>query len=357
MSDIDFDELDRAVSKYVGSTSSNDDASPVSTPPSIPEAAQESVPVMSGSNDNSVISSSTALPKRRSSGRFMDVVHPSSDMGTGKASGESEKSTLPPSSDIKRTAPTLEPLDQSAELDETPSSFKDKEEVSDENKETEKPTHEWPDPITVGSTSQKEEAPSTPTEEPPLFLPNAKVEKRPLGGVPKDKLDAALPSEEPEMKNDVLESSQDENKANAPEPELPPELEKDLVAIEAGEAPEIPQETEKTTPSPEVSQDEKPLSVPEKKDEAPRPEPTHELLATGSIPQQYKTPPIKRETEAAEPDHPAFLNADHYEKAPATTPAKPKSKAAAIFQWIFIILGLLFLGGTLGAAFFVFVNR
>lgn len=118
MSDFDFDELDRAVSGALGG---EEPASPRPAEPTAP-AAQE----------KPVEKPAPTPAMRRSSGRFMDVVHPSSDMRG-------------------RSAPPA-PVTQS--------------------------------PVVAPAASPEPDEPTPEVVEPAgsPFLPGAKVEKRPLGG-------------------------------------------------------------------------------------------------------------------------------------------------------------------------------
>lgn len=99
----------------------------------------------------------TAAPKRPSSGRFMDVVHPSSDM---KTAGSTPSLSVP-----ERTQPVMPrpvaPAPAPAQRIDTPP--------------TPAPFVTPPAPTVLPET-QPDPKPLTP------FLPDAKVEKRPLGG-------------------------------------------------------------------------------------------------------------------------------------------------------------------------------
>lgn len=148
MSDFDFNELDKAVTGALG----ND------VPSSQPEAPepiepQETTPapVIPASEP---VKQTTPPAIRRGSGRFMDVVHPSSDMRS--SSRPARGAFTPPAT----TSANNEPL-QSAEAP-----------LNDE--------------VAPSEGSQQDDASSVvgewskPLESP--FLPDAKVEKRPLGG-------------------------------------------------------------------------------------------------------------------------------------------------------------------------------
>lgn len=103
MKDFDFDELDKAVTSALGTTGSAapDEATvSVKTTPLVREAT----PTVDRS-----------LPARRSSGRFMDVVHPSSDM---RASSDAPRSLVTPPR-VEETVPS-EPLPQPNTEEEAP---------------------------------------------------------------------------------------------------------------------------------------------------------------------------------------------------------------------------------------------
>ena len=77
MKDLDFDELDRAVNSAINPQPAAP-AEPVAEPPA-PETEPAVEPVTEPPAPTPVVSSPSPAA-RRSSGRFMDVVHPSSDM-------------------------------------------------------------------------------------------------------------------------------------------------------------------------------------------------------------------------------------------------------------------------------------
>ena len=223
MQDIDFDELDRAVSS-------------VTNPPkaAIPDSTGESVTVKT-------VPPAPATPPaaKRTSGRFMDVVHPSSDMRSSSHE-RSEPRPPEPATPVRST--------------------------------------EWPDPLDFhGFTGNeldepKEEAPaSTPEEDAatPLetpFLSNTKVEKRPLGAFSAEgSVAPELPPVPPKEEEPLLE---------APEPEA-------LLAAEPEKEATVPEV--KPEPAPEVTPEPAPAPV--------------EDVPTGptSITQQYKEHPSTTE--------------------------------------------------------------
>jgi len=150
MSDIDFDELDRAVNGAIGGNNTPVSQTPVNEAPVVPSvssfnvverttvsglpSAQTSVPASSP-----VVSSAPTPPiapaARRSSGRFMDMVHSSSDM----------RLHVPASRVESKPEPTVEMK-----------------------------------PEVIIPKAAEQAAWNEPLESP--FIQDAKVEKRPLGG-------------------------------------------------------------------------------------------------------------------------------------------------------------------------------
>jgi len=141
MSDIDFDELDRAVNGALGS---NDALTPIVSTPTVEETPESTEPATINRVERTQLSPVSSQPTsvtisiapaaRRSSGRFMDMVHPSSDMR----------------SQDRGAAVTAKPVVAPAVKEESTPEY------------VESPA--WNEPL---------ESP---------FLPDAKVEKRPLGG-------------------------------------------------------------------------------------------------------------------------------------------------------------------------------
>lgn len=156
MSEFDFDELDRAVNQVLTgdqpiSSDVSSSSAPVVTPAPRP-APVESRPV------------ETPAARRAASGRFMDLVHPSSDMRTSTPSPAPQQPAKP--------APVSPPVPV-----QKPAPW-----ASDHHV----PTGPSGIPTTQPATLQVAEDELVFGEEPRAmespFLPDAKVEKRPLGG-------------------------------------------------------------------------------------------------------------------------------------------------------------------------------
>lgn len=307
-------------------------------------------------------------PANRRGGRFMDVVHPSADM--------SKPDSPKP---ISRQGLNLEPLNSSSQkiADVVPQK-KDAAETApkaatsvEENTPEEKPTSDWPDPLDM-MTSEPEKKEETPPEpempqveaEPetsaPLtspFLPDAKVEKRPLGGTATED-DAPIEEDaisRAPMADDIKKSVDDPNKqlpANPTEVEqvLPEELSGDLMAVEAdtthaelkrahdeNQAPISPVTAEKPAAAQDFEPKEpstKPAAIVE---EAPVP------AGPTSIPQQYKEEP-----STGDQDNGSIYDTDTYHQ-PLAHPAKKKSG----WMWVVWIALILAVGAGGGALLYI----
>ncbi len=389
MSDIDFEELDKAVNSLVGGSPKDEKKEQTSESNEAPKSVGSvSKPEATPTSPN--------LPSRRA-GRFMDMKHDSSDMTKDNSPSliTSTKTTIAPiSKNIK-----AEPKSDAAAIEETAKNdwSESKEGGSDDDEEhdnTTSPDTNMPDPIDHFESKQKEtddkseesskesdnkpdkhDEPERKFEEtdnkrdehekddskPSPFIDDAKVEKRPLGG-----FSSESPVDPPKKDEESKDGEEQTVEAPATPIELPPELDKNLVAIEAGEAPEVTKVPEADSVIPETDEDDKKAESSEKedtkeskKDEKPAKDTKQavsQLLATassGSIPDQYKRENRSHELHT---DHPLF-DSEHLKAIPVSAPKKPKSTAAKVFQWIFIALGLLLLGGSLGAAIFVFVSQ
>jgi lactocepin len=398
MKDLDFDELDRAVNTLMGSVPATDksdsegiktvsiaptlppDATPadVSTPPASPPSVAPTPTPASPAP--------TPLAAKRG-GRFMDVVHSSSDMKKDKpaiAPISRQGTTIEPTKpavmpDVPKPTPTpaspVEPksTELTPEEPSAPSITAPAPETS-----TTSPS-DWPDPLEMsgfGKTESTEpvkseektemsepvplleEGSETPVTAPesedlqPLsspFLTDAKVEKRPLGGAPTSpEEDTREPDHTPVVVNPDTEGTVDDPKDQLPpsveesKKELPPEYQGDLVAIESGstEAP-APAKEEAEEKKPEISKPEDhPAALLEAKTE-------DEPAVTGptSIAQQYKEEP-----STGDQHNGAIYDTEAYHK-PLAHPAKKKSGWLVVI-WILVILvvgagagvGLYFLG-------------
>jgi len=300
MQDIDFDELDRAVSSTLNPARSSNTANTDEVPVRVPDP---------------VTPQPVAPAARRSSGRFMDVVHPSSDMRPAERSERSApRSPEPVQQEPERPAPATtdwpDPLDFHG--------FKDEPEV-----ETPKPEPALDNVDTSG----------TPLESP--FLTNAKVEKRPLG--------AFSANDTPTMSDQI--DAENAAEIEAVEAEDVPLLEapdEELLAagVETKEESSATVETPMEDDKPEVEEISKEVSE-EKSSPATTPE---EPTGPQSITQQYKEQPSSNQTSGAIYDTEAYHQ-------PLVHTAKKKSGALVVI-WI---LALILVGAGAGAGMYFFV--
>lgn len=185
MQDIDFDEIDRAVGSVGGS----------SVAPSTPPALD--VPTLAGSP-----------AARRSTGRFMDVVHSSSDMRSSRP--DAPLTPTPRVEEVSRDASV--PSREEPAAAEATAAF------------------HWPDPIDAAPVSHEEPTAAPSLESP--FLPGAQIEKRPLG---------AFSDPEPSPEGEVPEVRE--------EPAMP---QPELIDTEAMIEPEVVPQTAEPTAEPPV---------------------------------------------------------------------------------------------------------
>ena len=149
MSDFNFDEIDKAVNGAL----ENDDAA-------------EARGSLGSSREDPPVRATSSMPaaRRASGGRFMDMVHPSSDMRREGNGGNVPPAPVVPPKPTETASSTT--LPEPPVLLKTP------------GQNSVAPTADTPD--TVAGNYETVADWATPLESP--FLPGAKVEKRPLGG-------------------------------------------------------------------------------------------------------------------------------------------------------------------------------
>jgi hypothetical protein len=281
MQDIDFDELDRAVSSTIGPKPKAEDTSDTSVAVNVSRPESSSPPPTPAA--------------RRSSGRFMDVVHPSSDMRSTSTERSEPRKPEAPVPSKPEAAPTdwPDPLDFHG--------FK-----MDDTDEAEAPA---PTPVEANEASDES---TKPLESP--FLSDTKVEKRPLGAFSTAEA-KELPTAPEEPETPLLEASGEEL--------IPAETEKaeEPEAVEAPTEPEAPIEGEPTPPEVE------------------------EPIGPTSITQQYKEQPSTADQPSG-----AIFDTEAYHQ-PLAHPEKKRSGAMVIL-WI---IALILLGAGVGAGVYFFV--
>lgn len=322
MQDIDFDEIDRAVSSVSDSLTAEKSGETPQTPETSQVEPEVSMPVPTP----------TPTTPRPTSGRFMDVVHPSSDMR--------------PSTPIRSSAPSA------------PSLHREEVAMHDEISKRPEPAaaasaaFHWPDPVEsdlpvpepIPEPIVEASAPAVVAEElvkEPLsslespFLADTKVEKRPLGAFS----DTDLPLIEDPIPGTYVFGDTPQTKPEEPaheeHEETPHELHPDLLLLE-GHGNGDP--TIEVAPTPEVAEDSTPLAT-------VAPEPT--VVSTGptSISQQY----VEQPSTANEPSGPIFDTEAYHQ--PLVHPPKKRSKAL-IIVWVAV---LILIGGGIGAAIYFVV--
>lgn len=281
MTEIDFDELDRAVNSLVG--------------PAVKSASPIAVTSEPDSASTPSLSNVSPLAERRSSGRFMDVVHPSSDMRSGSVPPRpvqiqpltTTSSTMPDPIDVQPLQP-------------------------DENSVQE--------PLLTEALKETD----TPLGSP--FLTDAKVEKRPLGAFSdnnqSEPVEAPIVMSDPEPATDVSPVEEIVSETEPPTDQsvdgdtpMPAELQPGLLSIEANEnlKAEQAQEVEPVGPT--------------------------------SITQQYSPQPSTGDKPVA-----TMFDTAAYKK-PQSHSGKKKSGWLVVL-WIFL---LLVVGAGIGAAVYFFV--
>ena len=219
-----------------------------------------------------------------------------------------------------------DPLDMAGYNHEADTSKSSNEPESKPEKVEEKIEETASEPVLV------ESSPDGPLTSP--FLPDAKVEKRPLGS-----LEASTPAEEPDRTPPVssdVQKTQDDPSDQLPalpkdvEPVLPEELHSDLVEVESDTTSSgVPKTEEREDDTPKAPM---PSSESSKQEEKP--------ASTGptSIPQQYHEEPTSGDEKNG-----AIYDTDTYHQ-PLAHPAKKKSGWMVVL-WIVVIL-LVGAGGT-----------
>lgn len=307
MSDFDFDELDKAVAGALPASDTPDEdadterASGSPARPASEASSERSVPAREETPEDR-----TAAPAvRRGSGRFMDVVHPSSDMRT------------------KNTAFTP-PSRSSQEVTRPNDSSRAESSASSRVNEPDSPETETQD------------AWNQPLESP--FLPDAKVEKRPLGAFA-DSNNA----ENDTSTSELLAEEPDELLLEAPDdPRLEATAMPDPIDF-AAHASALPAESEDTG----VSQPEAPEAQPAKSESyAASTEDTSVENTPGgtSISQQYTEQPSSAPSSGA-----VYDTENYHQPLPAAT---KKHSGVWVFIWILL---LVILGAGAGVAFYLFV--
>lgn len=402
MKELDFDELDRAVNTLMGDVAKNtpapvvdDDVTTLTITPTL-DAAKDTTATPVATPAPVVQSTSTVPaphpgqqpPASRRSGRFMDVVHPSSDMRGSTLAAPArpvsrQGATLSPVSVPSESTPTPavvaaspsgeqatewpDPLDMAGyhrEPDTTTGVSVDEHEVSGgglaeptqttEEHDSEAISAQMQDISEESLDQEADDATSSATgieqepedeslaNEQPLtspFLADAKVEKRPLGGSGGSTTPADTPVEEPDHTPVLGALATNDSPALAdPEAQLPamPEVQELVVTL--------PEELSGDLVSVESDTHEDQTST------AAQAPATAVAASSGgptSIAQQYKEQPSTG-------DH---TNGGIYDTAAYHKPLAHPAKKKSSWLWVIWIVILLILGAAGGAAAYLFLLK
>jgi hypothetical protein len=418
MSELDFDELDKAVNTLMSDVPraeppKTDDVKTLNITPTLSDASRPSLAQLDSALSEANGSTSPPAPFQkpaalttpppslatRRTGRFMDVVHPSSNMKSGlrRAAPASRQGVFVQPDEKLLTAMSADQSDVIQAVDlTTPAADTDIIQNSSSEPIPASPSetkNEWPDPLEMSGYETEpnvsavvevpeEVSPSPselslveesdddddiftidglderdlqPTNSP--FIADAKVEKRPLGGTPVDETSEEL-GRAPVLGvlvTDTAASTDPSDQLPASpvslETQLPPELQSDLMAIETdGGTATAALNDIKTADETVVQQ---PVAV----SETPA-SPTAEAvtlessvvvtpaIASGptSIPQQYH-----EEQSTSDQSNGSIYDTDSYHQ-PLAHPAKAKS------GWLWVVWILLLVvvgGGGAGALYFL----
>jgi hypothetical protein len=427
MKDIDFEELDRAVSSLIGtpgdakntttSAKPADEDSPApadDTQDTAPEAnSEEHEPEAKPEEPHDAIVPASPLISsgKKSGGRFMDVVHPSTNMAkpdapkpskTGKVLhpiSDTVKPESEPQDHLEHKLHKIEPIEDTTEPEDSASA----EATEDKQISVEESTHEeavhvdtgepqahdespkedvepkteaskdepkWPDPLDLMKQEDPKPEEANPDEHheiapdapDPLavqtesssssapFLPDAKVEKRPLGAFSNEG-----EGSEPKAESDQQGITPDQNGASsdlqqpAIAQKLPPELEGDIVNVELSEASGPQSEPEPTPDEAQKLEDHEKEQLANdddvKQDEHKEDKPEHAgqaaagaavLTQTMSIPKQYQSADEHPDTA----EHPVFDTKEYH------PPIDPHAEHASKHTIWWVIAAVILLAGT-----------
>jgi len=229
MTDVDFEELDKAVNSILqpdksDSTSVSENVSQKTNTQLNTNNDLGQTKVNTETKTNSSEISKPAIG--RTSGRFMDVVHPSSDMKSVKADDR-----VPPKP-VSREASTISPPKKVDMLESGDSNL----DTKDASSKLEKPKDPeiMPDPIDVSDSLEKKAEAADQANNGPNspFLPDAKVDKRPLG---------AYSDNVPSLGDNPPKFQESKEEVKPFDTPMPAELDPKLLSIESGGVDEVVQ--------------------------------------------------------------------------------------------------------------------
>ncbi len=343
-------------------TSTPAEAEPVRAPAATDNPAPLETPVTNTPEDTSTTTEPPAI-SHRPSGRFMDVMHPSSDMKT--TTGTAASVSRPVSREGVAVEPPVDNADTPAE--ETPVV------AEPQPEETRVASEDMPaaEPVSSEPNADDNEAlvpaNSQVVETPPLtspFLPDAKVEKRPLGGMgvsdtPVDDstiVDMGLP-DPVSMVDATTDAQLDVSNVAMAERELPAELNADLLALEAdgpaaltaeSEMPESPELTDEATvySEPEASE-----SLPIAEDQPASPLSQEDTSAADKEVDEVVT--ANTSTTGAQIPSPQSTDAVPEGAIYDVAPIKHPVKRGHEWLWVALVIVIVVICGVGAAAFYL----
>lgn len=347
MTELDFDELDKAVNNLmadVEKTADNPEPSANSSPVASLATELTAKPAPATTEPVPAKPSNSPLATKRR-GQFMDVIRPSSSTAAKPTNlGRHQGVTLAPVASTSAVETPATPDTSESTVEDTTVTN-----VATESKS------EWPDPIDLAGEDKESTGPSdtsaaessTEAADAPLespFLPDAKPEKRPLGGLQPD-TDAVAPLVD-ESEKSASDSTSEQVTPPTPAMPLPEELHTNLVAIESESTAAVasvatepsaatPEATPKTEATPVVATADASVSQPEP-----------EVPAGGAITQQYKEAP-----SSGDQTNGSIYDTANYHKAIEAHATGGKKHSA--LKWIMWTILLVILGVGGGAAAFM----
>lgn len=354
MTELDFDELDKAVNSLMAENDTPAVPLPAPQPSDVPAADSSAAPPsVSESAPAAAVPATSPAVRRR--GQFMDVIHPSANMRPVQPAANRQAADIaPPVTEVPTQPETVEntvPAEAVPSVAAEPQTAPVTAVPSIEPSTP--PVAVLEEPVAQAETSSPEDPQTSP------FLADAKVEKRPLGSplgpfdtepefgtsmadessaMPGDDVqhDDAAVAEAP-LTADVQEAPEDSAQTvPAPaEPVLPDELKEDIVTVEANVVSH--EDVIAETPSPEVS-------------ETPATEPAPAAAeGAGTILPQYTEQPSTGDQTSG-----AIFDTNAYHQPLGAEAAKKKPP---VLTWILWIVVLLIVGATAGAAWFYFTTQ
>lgn len=364
MADLDFEELDKAVNTLmagVDSTKRNtafddpedvvvslaidDEVADKKQPEPVPQPA-ESVDAPTAEVEATTEPVLAAAPSQTSlatkrRGQFMDMVHPSSDM----------KSAVKPP--VRRTTIVVTPpAEATPEEPITSVPEVDVPTLADYNSDS----AEQPSLEDESDTTTPEPMAANPEPLSSPFLPDAKPEKRPLGGIAIS--DESTPASEQSELDKYDNDTEVAEPSVASEPNnFPDELSSDILAIEYSDVTgegidaEDAKDTEQDQPEePVTKQAERIEPVETHVEEESLPVPQQTVVpAGGSIAQQYTEEP-----STGDQTNGSIYDTANYHQAIA--PVEEPEKKASPLKWIILSILLLVAGAGAGVGYF-FLTR